>query len=36
MLNPIPILSRQGLSLLDEMRDAAGLHARSVLSGKVG
>ena len=36
VLNPIPILARQGLSLLDEMRDAAGLHARSLLSGKVG
>jgi uncharacterized protein YllA (UPF0747 family) len=36
VLNPIPILARQGLSLLDEMRDAARPHARSMLEGKGG
>jgi uncharacterized protein YllA (UPF0747 family) len=33
VLNPIPILARHGLSLLDEMCAAAGPHARSVVSG---
>jgi uncharacterized protein YllA (UPF0747 family) len=33
VLNPVPILARQGLSLLDEMRDAARPHARSLASG---
>lgn len=33
VLNPIPILARQGLSLLLEMRDAARAHAESLVSG---
>jgi uncharacterized protein YllA (UPF0747 family) len=36
VLNPIPILARQGLSLLDEMRDAARPHARSLVAGTEG
>jgi uncharacterized protein YllA (UPF0747 family) len=36
VLNPIPILARQGMPLLDEMRDAARPHARSLLTGKSG
>jgi uncharacterized protein YllA (UPF0747 family) len=36
VLNPVPILARQGMSLLDEMRDAARPHVRSLVSGKAG
>ncbi|HEX5970662.1 MAG TPA: bacillithiol biosynthesis BshC [Gemmatimonadaceae bacterium] len=35
-LNPVPILARQGMSLIDEMRDAARPHARSLVSGTAG
>ncbi len=31
LLNPIPIFTRHGLTLLDEMRDAARAHARSLV-----
>ena len=34
VLNPIPILARQGMTLLDEMRDAARPHARTLVSGQ--
>jgi len=34
VLNPIPILARQGLSLVDEMRDAARAHASVLVAGK--
>lgn len=34
VLNPIPLLARQGLSLLGEMRDAARPHAESIVAGE--
>jgi uncharacterized protein YllA (UPF0747 family) len=33
VLTPIPILARHGLALLDEMRDAARVHAEQIVSG---
>ena len=36
VLNPIPILARQGMSLLGEMREAARPHARTLVSGRPG
>ena len=35
VLNPIPILARQGTSLLGEMRDAARPHADAIVEGSV-
>jgi len=33
VLNPVPMLARNGLTLLDEMRDAAQAHAKSLVTG---
>jgi bacillithiol synthase len=35
-LNPIPILARQGLALVDEMRAAARAHADAIVAGATG
>jgi hypothetical protein len=34
VLNPIPMLTRQGMPLLADMRDAAAPHAESILAGQ--